>query len=498
MAIVFVLAHMLGRPASAPYAIMLAAAGMVAATPTVLFDVSFQLSFAGTFAIAALAPTLSQRFLSGDRGLRGATLDLVLINTVAVLATIPLIALHFERVSLVSLPANLLTTPLFAWMFLGAASTGVAGLISEGLGAVLAWPLAWLPLRWFVLIGEGLAGSRGADTTVPGFGHIHVIVIYVAMALVAIRPYREHLRPPAIRAAAVSRAAPILASGVLAAAALAVWLAAAPRTELLQVHFLDVGQGDATAVRTPAGQTILIDGGADGDVLVSQLRDALPSGASRIDLVIVTHPQLDHAGGIISLFDRYELGQIVVSPLHDGTSLGRRLRDLGEERQVPVMIGRIGDRIVFPDDDGQPRVALDVLWPPRAIASMDDADLNAQSMVVRLSYGTVRVLFAADIGAAEELELARQVCAGEPCDLRAEVLKAPHHGSAGSTTDLLLRRASPSLAVISAGASNPHGHPHADVIELLERHGVAVVQTAERGRITILSDGQSVAWEAQR
>ena len=197
----------------------------------------------------------------------------------------------------------------------------------------------------------------------PGFGHIHVIAIYAAMALIAIRPDHELLRPSPARTRAASRAVPVLAAGLLAAAGAAVWLVALDRDEHLEVHFLDVGQGDATAIHTPAGHSILIDGGADADRLASQLRDALPSGERRLDLVVVTHPQLDHLGGLLNLFGGYEIGQIVVSPVHDDAALGRRMRELAEEHGVPVVTATAGTRIVLPGAGSSPDLILDVLWP---------------------------------------------------------------------------------------------------------------------------------------
>lgn len=495
MAVIFIAAQMLGRPASAPYAIVLAAAGMTAVDPAVLFDLSFQLSFAGTLAIAALAPTLSQRFLSGERGLRGALLDLVMINAIALLATIPLIALHFERVSLVSLPANLLTTPLFAWMFLGSAASGAAGLISEGLGAVLAWPLAWLPLRWFVLVGEGLSDWPGASTSVSGFGHVHALAIYTAMALAAVRPYRELLRPPPGLHSAAAGAAPFALSGILAAAAGGVWLAALSGDDQLRIDILNIGQGDAALIRTPAGQTALIDSGADGDLLTAQLRRALPDGERRLDLLIVTHPQLDHAGGSLSLFGRYELGTIIVSPHHGRAALGRRLQALAEERGIPLQAAQHGDQIVLPGSTAEEDVLLDILWPTGT--ADEESDLNVHSLVVRLRYGGIAALFAADISAPQEIALAKLRCGAALCDLRADLLKVPHHGSGGSTTDLLLRRTAPRLAVISASEINLHGHPHPDTLALLETHRIPVYQTALHGRITIFSNGDAIALQTE-
>ena len=250
---------------------------------------------------------------------------------------------------------------------------------------------------------------------------------------------------------------------------------------------------------------MLIDGGESTDDLLAQLRDALPSGHERLDLLIVTHPQIDHIGGFIDLFAHYEIGRIVVSPLNRRAALGRRLEQLASERGVEVAVARAGTRILLRDGGGRPPLVLDVLWPTGdsgssagSEAQADPPDFNAESIVLRLTYGDLRALFTGDIGAAQELALARKQCGTAPCDLTAQILKVPHHGSGGSTTDLLLRRVRPSLAIISAGAGNPHGHPHPDVLALLAREGAEALRTDERGRITIRSDGSAIVWESER
>ena len=210
---------------------------------------------------------------------------------------------------------------------------------------------------------------------------------------------------------------------------------------------------------------------------------------------------------MLELFGGYEIGQIVVSPVHDDAALGRRMRELAEEHGVPVVAATAGTRIVLPGAGSSPDLILDVLWPLDRPAGADE-DLNAHSLTIRLRYGEFAALLPADIGVEQEFGLAAQVCQRDahdahdaqpaPCDLSAAVLKVPHHGSGGSTSDLLLRRVRPSLAAISAGASNPHGHPHPDVIALLERHAIATLQTATHGRITIVTDGAAIVWTTER
>ena len=191
MAIVFSLAHMLGRGASAPDAVALAAGVMIGAEPQILRDVSFQLTLAGTLGLVLLMPSLVQRQLSGVGGLSGAVRAVALVSLVAMLATMPLIALHFQRISLVGLLANVLVAPLFGWMFLGSFAVGIVGVANETIAVVLSWPLAWLPLRWLALIADAGSQLPGASQPVRDFGSIHALVVYAGMAAVAIRPRRE-------------------------------------------------------------------------------------------------------------------------------------------------------------------------------------------------------------------------------------------------------------------------------------------------------------------
>ena len=191
MALVFSLAHMLGRSSSARDAVALAAAVMIGAEPQILRDVSFQLTLAGTLGLVMLMPSLIQRQLAGVGGLGGAIRAVALVSLVAMLATMPLIALHFQRISLVGLLANVLVAPLFGWMFLGSFAVGALGLFNETIAGALSWPLAWLPLRWLALIAEAGAELPWASQPVRDFGPIHAAVIYAAMAAVAIRPRRE-------------------------------------------------------------------------------------------------------------------------------------------------------------------------------------------------------------------------------------------------------------------------------------------------------------------
>ena len=269
------------------------------------------------------------------------------------------------------------------------------------------------------------------------------------------------------------------------AANVVVWGAVAwTDADTLDTHVLDVGQGDAILAVAPGGATMLVDGGADGQRLLGELGEALPPGRRRLDVVVVTHPDGDHVAGLFAALERYRVGMLIVSPLHDTRELGRLLREEAEAQGIPVLEARAGMLLSLGEE-----VQADVLAP---VAGEEfGGGVNEASVVLRLRHGSVALLLTGDIDAAGELRLARG-----PWDLRSQALKVAHHGSKTSTTDLLLRRVSPEVSAISAGADNTFGHPHPGV---LERLGVAVVlRTDVDGRVRLRSDGETLRYDVER
>lgn len=483
MAAVLVTAGAIGRGTSVSVALSLAAALIVAADPTALASASFQLSFAGMMAIALVAPGVINRVMAGGDGIAGTLRDLLILHVLATIATLPVIAIHMGEIPLVSVPANLLVAPFFAWMFIGSGIVALAGLASGGLAQFFAWPLGGAPLSWLLLVAEQGAAPPFSTAPVPRFGLAHLLVVYAGLAVAAIRlrSWREPRteRPSWLR----SPAAPAFAAVALAGAAAAIGFAQAAPDERAAVHFLDVGQGDASLISTAAGRTVLIDGGPDGAALFAALDDVLPANSGKIDAVVLTHPQMDHAGGLFSVIERHEVGQLIVSPANARWPLGRRLERAARERGVPVREVAHGDLISFDDDS-----TIDVLWPMRDRPVGNDP--NAASLVLRAALGNAVFLFTGDVRAKEELALAFAPCSGGlPCDLRADVLKVAHQGSRSSSTNLFLRRADPEIAVISAGERNPHGHPHPEAVARLERAGARIFTTARHGTISVFPDG---------
>ncbi len=251
----------------------------------------------------------------------------------------------------------------------------------------------------------------------------------------------------------------------------------------LHVHFLDVGQGDAILVVTPDGRQILVDGGPSPTALLNELGAVLPFWDRDLDLVVLTHPDGDHITGLIPLLARYRTVQVLDTPLSDDATLTTSW--LGGLAQADVerifaqrgMVLRAGS------------VQLTVLNPGPTLLSGTVSDANNNAIVLRLDYGRTSVLLTGD---AEQEAEAEMLAAGLP--LRADVLKAGHHGSNGSSSAAFIAAVAPQRAVIQVGADNNFGHPHPAVLERLA--GIEVLRTDQHGRIRFSSDGQ--VWRIRR
>jgi competence protein ComEC len=246
----------------------------------------------------------------------------------------------------------------------------------------------------------------------------------------------------------------------------------------LTLHFLDVGQGDAAAIRTAGGRWLLVDAGPAGEAADAGRRVVAPflqrHGARSLALAVVSHAHADHLGGLPSVMARLRTG-LVVEPGADVfdqryTGFLDRLRADG----VPWHPAHAGERFAL---DG---VRFTVLHPTPGWPGWGQ-DVNEDSLVLLVEYGDFQALFAGDAGFPAESAMTGRLG-------RVDLLKVGHHGSRGSTGDAWLDALAPSVAIISLGR-NDYGHPAPATLERLRAHGVAVYRTDREGTITVTTDG---------
>lgn len=254
-------------------------------------------------------------------------------------------------------------------------------------------------------------------------------------------------------------------------------------TGLLEVAYLDVGQGDATLIESPSGTQVLIDGGPNAGVLRA-VGKRLGFFDRDIDLIIATHPDLDHIGGLIDVLRRYHVTTILMTENESDTPASDRFREMAEAEGAKIINARRGQ--VFDIGLGSAgSTTLTILFPDRDPTGLES---NTSSIVARLSYGASDFLFTGDSPIAIE-EYLVSLDGGY---LQSEILKAGHHGSRTSSSESFVEVVDPEYAIISAGKDNRYGHPHKEVMGVFSKLGVNTKNTAEAGSIIFESDGVSI------
>ncbi len=261
----------------------------------------------------------------------------------------------------------------------------------------------------------------------------------------------------------------------LLAASLVVAAVAWQRTpQSLELHVLDVGQGDAVLLRTPEGQNILVDGGP-GQAVLEELGQVLSPLERRLDLVILTHPHEDHVAGLVPVLQRFEVGEVMLSaPDYGNDSYEQFMQEIAEQK-IPYS---------FADDDHDfilGSLELDVLYPFEPFTGDKIENVNNASPVIKAKWGEVEILLTGD--AEQEVEAA--LLASE-IDVSADILKAGHHGSRSSSTLEFLEAVGAELMLISCGEDNDYGHPHEETLEKAADMGMQVRRTDLEGRISII------------
>lgn len=459
-----VLSRRFQRPTS-PWALLALGAALPLIQPRVVNEIGYHLSVGGMAGL--IASGKFTRRLPLDRlpewGRRLARETIA--TTIASAITGPIIAWHFGRVSLAAPLTNLAAAPLFGLaqpaLFLTlvlAPLRPVASLIADG--------------TQVLLLGIEKVGQYGAEIPASAIdvqpSAITALMLAAASASLLAACASRHWGKPAILA--------VSAIGV------SLWWPVLRLTgSHLEVHMIDVGQGDAIALRTPRARWILVDAGdqwRETDVGERVVAPYLRRRGGDIAAFILSHPHADHIGGAASVIRRMPVGFVWDGGYAQGSTVYEGVLNAARERRVAWRSARERDVI---DIDG---VRLIVLSPDSAeIAGAPDA--NAASVVVMAEYRGVRILLTGDA----ERDVESRLSARFGKDLRADVLKVGHHGSSTSTTAPLLDAVAPRLALVSVGAGNRYGHPNTQVLEALHSHGVHVLRTDDVGTIVVSIDG---------
>lgn len=247
-----------------------------------------------------------------------------------------------------------------------------------------------------------------------------------------------------------------------------------------EIHYIDVGQADATAIFLPDGKTMLIDGGnsSDGGIIKKHLSKY---GISRIDYIVATHPHEDHIGGLSYVINNFDIGEIYMPKVSYDSAVYTQLLETINSYGYTINTAKKGVCIAENDE-----YKAEILSPVRD----EYDDMNHYSIIMKLSYKNTSYLFTGDAESINEKELSG--------DIAADVLKVGHHGSDTSSTEEFLDRVAPDIAVIHVGKDNSYNHPHDVVIKRLQKRNIKILRTDTDGTIKIKSDGTNITYEGAR
>lgn len=477
MAVLAAAATLSGRRNSGLVSLVLASATMALISPYLLLDPSYQLSVTTT---AGMLWASNWRLPRGQRWEFAApVLGAVSTTAAAQALSLPLMSGLFGQVALSGLLTNGLVAPVQGPLMFFAILASLAGQLPMVLAQALSLP-AWLLARYTLLVAHLMArvpwAVIPAGTWPPVVTSAYYVFLLGVVDASTGRFVWRTLRRSVLGLTAALRRRFALTG--LAAVTVLLWAVALQLPDgRLHVAFLNVGQGDAILITTPAGHRILVDGGPDPAVLSGHVGRALPMWQRELDVILLTHGDMDHMGGLLGLPTRYSVRYLVqpAGPIPQPW-LGE-WRAL-EERAHAAPTAAAGMRIVA--DDG---AALEILFPPADGCPFLGQSDNDCSAVARLEYGSFSALLTGD--AQDRVE---HYLADEGALSPVEVLKVAHHGSAYATGDDLLARVAPRLAVISVGR-NRYRHPSQSVLQRLAATGVSVLRTDQVGTVEVVTDG---------
>jgi competence protein ComEC len=463
--------RLLQRPTS-PWAVLAVGGAAPLVDARTVLDLGWQLSVAGTVALVA-GGTLAGRIVPKRwRGMRRSIARASLVSVVATIVTAPLVAWSFGRIALLGPVTNLLADPIM-------------GVLQPLLFLALCSPLPWLSTlaadaAHGLLIAFDVIATHAAQ--VPGAAPAVLPTVLAACA--------GGLAAVAVIAACVAeRPARYCLVALCSLAALICEPLATPTRRETELHMLDVGQGDALAIRTRQGRWIVVDAGRswpNGDAGRSVVVPYIAHRGGAVAVFVLSHPHADHVGGAASLFSALRPARFL-DPGYVGTT-PPYLAALAAARAegIPWQRVRPGDSLMVDE------VVLTELAPDSAWAS-HLADANLASTVLLVRVGNVRMLLTGDAEWPEEEWLLAHARAA----LAADVLKVAHHGSATSTMPPFLAAVHPRLALVSVGAHNSYGHPDPEVMNALHASGAQLLRTDLAGTVVVYTDGGRLEVEAR-
>lgn len=507
MASIFLLAEILGRQKNAFPSLALSAAIMVSFSPQVLFNLSFQLSFMAMIGLIYITPffrDMGRKSIYAGLGEDGfwtkpliAITDSFSVSLGAVIVVWPIGAYTFGIISFIGPLTTFLVSPALIPIIIFGSLTAFVGLFNPVIAQIIGW-IAWLFLSYMIVIAGAFASLPAAYLNNKPFSSFFLWFYYVVLILLIniknnftkIKVWFKLIRLNLFHwsnfaGEIISNKAKYIMPPLFIIAILTSLASTSLPDRDLKVSFLNVGEGEAILIQS-SGQNILIDGGPGGQMVCQELGKLLPFWERKIDLLILSHPHLDHLTGLVEVMKRYQIGKILTSPSSSDLPAYHEFLQLVKEKRINYFTAKTGQSLMLSNG-----AILDILNPPDTTDINSVSDLDQNSIVIRLTYGQHSLLLTSDIGSQTEFLLLH-----DRLIKNTDILKIPHHGSSTSSSNLFLNAVNSTVAVISVGANNQFGHPDKDVLARIAESGIKIIyRTDLNGTITfVMDDNSSTIW----
>jgi len=470
MFILLIGGKLINRSRNLNISLFFAAFLILLSNPLILYDAGFLLSFIVTFSIINLSPILQGLFSKITVWIKNP----LAVSTAAWIGIFPLSAYFFTKVSIISIVSNIFIIPLTGIAVILGFITFFMGMVSISLAGVIA-NINYLVLNLIILIAKSFSSLPFAFIYVAQ-PSISVIIIYYLTVFFLIEIFYKKTLLQKIKKKTILISLSIISLIIIV-------LIFYPEDDL-KVHFINVGAGDCILIETPNKTNILIDGGgtpqSDFDVgtkiVIPYLRR---KGINEIDLLVLTHPHLDHLEGLLPVLKEFKVEMVLDGRLISDSSEYEEFISIIQKKEIFYHQAKAGDNFIISNN-----LEIFLLNPLYDSDFYDQLDFNNASIVVKLFYKNADFLFTGDIEEATENKLLAWQNV-----LQSDILKVGHHGSATSTNIEFLNKVDPSIAVITVGKNN-FGHPSQKIIERLEDRNIKIYRTDENGTIIIKTNGQ--------
>ncbi len=459
--------------------------------PSILFDISFQLTYGAVFSLVLIYPRLSHFFIPKElpktnnrykRYLLLAT-ETLLTSTAVLIGLLPIMVYHFHRITFVSIFSNIIGIPVSSILTVISFLLIPLSYISHPLAMIYGDVTTVLSkaLEMTAQLSSGITPLRFA---LPKFNLLLIIFYFAALILI--------LRSASINQALMRICYTASIAIVILLFHIPLSMRVLPNDGTLSVLFFDVDQGDAALIRTPNNKTYLIDfGGLRKDSTAVAERTIVPileaEGINSIDAGFISHMHQDHYVGLLPLLQSGLVKQLYSSGEKTHGTLSYRLDSLVSVNHIPVINLQQGNKIILDSD-----VTMYLFNPDTSIrhlnAKLSGTMINHGSLAMKVVYKNNSFLFLGDIEASDEERLTSVYGSF----LKSDVVKVAHHGSLYSSTKVMTNASHPSYAVISVGAHNGFGHPTPNAISRWHNVGATVLRTDRDGAILFRSDGKNV------